>query len=178
MTNTETCNDLTSVDCNRNHPVILVCPFFTLCPDSFPSLVASYHPVDVHCLSIIYSYFFLIDGTRRSNFICNCSRYSHVTSLLLQELHVWASLLNQALYARVWAFFCMIYLATVPRKIAVRWVLADIQSWSWWCGHLISFTNPLTGLLLTVRREVHKSAVSKWIRTHYLTNIKDGFHSQ
>ena len=111
-------NDLTSVDCNRNHPVILVCPFFTLFPDSFPSLVASYHPVDVHCLSIIYSCLFLIDidGTRRSNFICSCSRYSHVTSLLLQLLHVQASLLNQAFYARVWASCCMICFSIVPRN--------------------------------------------------------------
>ena len=37
----------------------------------------------------------------------------------------------------------------------------NIQSWSWWCGHLISFTSPLTGLSLTVRRKVPKSAGHK-----------------
>jgi len=70
-------------------------------------LTLGYHPVDVHCLYIIYSCRFLIDGTPM--FQVPCSRltgspntiYSHAISLLL-HVH------NQTFYAHVCAFCCMI----------------------------------------------------------------------
>jgi len=86
-----------------------------------------------------YTTYYILSAAPNTSF----SHVVHDSAYYSDETYTW--------WRRVWSSH-MICLSTVPRNCCE--VSAYIQSWSWWRGHLISFTSPLTGLPLTVRREM------------------------
>ena len=151
MTSTKTCSDFTSKDCNRNH--ICSWPKFKICTTllhfdiRFPDRLSAYFPAIIQLMLIVYQL---------------------LTVVVFSSISYWWR--SQTLFTAL-AHIIMVLTDWTPESLA--WLACQkcyevrecIQSWSWRCGDLISFTSPLTGLpLLAVRHEVHQSAMSKPIK--------------